>query len=272
MRLELGMDLTRCAVRGAVDHIGLGQPLVDIAPTERKRGEDVLVRVHDPAILAAVVHMSRTGEQRFLCGHDGWQDLPLNLYLAAALLRSGDGLGHDGDHALALEPGDLVEHEGVGCIDEVVLVQGGRVAPIGGVLPGEHAEDTRDGLRLRRVDAECTGMGMRRAHDLQMRDPGRHLGHRVSHSSGDDAASLDGTDTRTDFLARRDIRLHMRHPLDGVVDGAEARAATQASSQGSREIFALLLRERGRGHDHSRRAESALESRGLEELLLHGVE
>ena len=73
--------------------------------------------------------------------------------------------------------------------------------------------------------------------------------------------------------APRDVLLRLAEAVNGVVDGAIARAAAQVAFEHARQIVArVCVVEGGRRHDHARRAEAALKGLGIEKRLLHGMQ
>jgi len=99
----------------------------------------------------------------------------------------------------------------------------------------------------------------RRRVEGEAGSPGDHLG------SGRGGQALANR-----IAARRGVT--MRPTRDGVADGPVAGAAAEIALEGNAEIPLLALVEGGRGHDHARRTEAALEALGCQEGRLHRVQ
>ena len=170
---------------------------------------------------------------------------------------------------------------------------------------GEDGFDAGHGQRGGGVNGKDPGGGVRGAQDLQVQQPGQ-LGsgnvHGVAGPAGDDVRSgggrYAGADGGRGAGVRRalrgrsgvrsgigpgirsggfrcgpgSIRLHGAVSADRVPDGAVARATAKVALQVPRQVLLLFLVERRGGHHHARRAEPALESLRVQELLLHRMQ
>ena len=153
----------------------------------------------------------------------------------------------------------------------MILVSGRAVEPARDVLPGEDGDHAGHGHRLLAPDAADAGVGVGRAQHLEMQHAVHRDVQRVAGAAGDDRLGERIVEARP---ARRpgDVCLGLGHAVDGVVDGAVSRAPAEIALEHAGQFLARLPGEAGRGHDHARGAEAALEGLRLDKRLLHGVE
>ena len=62
------------------------------------------------------------------------------------------------------------------------------------------------------------------------------------------------------------------HAIQRVFDRMVTRAAAEIALEAEGQILLLLIAQAGGGHDHSRRAKTALEGLRIEKRLLHGMQ
>lgn len=190
---------------------------------------------------------------------------------AAALLRRPDGVGQDRDHALADEADRAVEEVGVVRIHQMVGVDRRAEASARHVLPGVdpvHAGDRECGGLVDRDDA---GVRVGRVQHLEVQHAVEVGVHREGGAAGDHVLGRGRADARADGLSRCGLR-HADDAFHRVLDPPVAGAAAEIAFQRPWQIRFLGLGEGGRRHDHSRGAETALESRGIAELPLHRMQ
>jgi len=199
------------------------------------------------------------------------QDLVAHLDQPAGALGGGFSLGDHRGHALAGEAHHIIEDVGVVGINEMVLVGGGAVEPARNVLPGEDVDHARHRPRFFLIDGDDARMRVRRAQHLEMQDAlDRHV-HGVAGAPRDDALGERVRQARPAGPARH-IGLDGSDPGQRVGNGAISRAPAQVALERMGKIGVLLGSERGRGHDHARGAEAALEGVRVKERLLHGMD
>ena len=165
---------------------------------------------------------------RLLRVEDRGQHLVVDLDLAAALLGGAHRVGQHGDHSLADETHDVVEHVGVVGVDQVVGVDRGAVPLPRHVFPRVHPMHAGHRQRGRLVDRHDAGMRVRRVQHLEVQHP-LHLGvHGVLGAAGDDVGARGRSDARADRLAGCRL-LDLDDPVDGILDRAITGAATHRS-------------------------------------------
>src|SRR5262249_25051945 len=135
-----------------------------------------------------------------------------------------DAVRQHGGHPLAHEADDVVEDVGVVRIYQMIFVSGRAVEPARDILPGVDGDHTRYGQGLLAPDADDARVRVRGTQDLQMQDIGHGDVQGVASAAGDDRLGEGVLEARSTSLAR-DVFLGLGATVDGIVDGAVARAA-----------------------------------------------
>ena len=146
------------------------------------------------------------GAQRVLRGEHRVQQLVLHLQRPDAGFRRGHGLGDDGGDPLPDEPHHVVEHPGVVGIVGVQLVLRGGKQLRGCVFVGEDRLDAGNCQRVRGIDGQHAGVGMRGAQELQVQQARefrrRHV-QGVARRAGDDRPAGGRRDVVTELAGTR---------------------------------------------------------------------
>ena len=234
--------------------------------------DEVALRVGDPGggVLVAV-HQRGARCVRLLRIEYRWQYLVLDDDQRARRLGDLHGLGDDGGDPLPAEAHHAVEHLGVVGIVEPMHMASGREADRGAVTVSEHREHPGQRLCGFGIDGHDAGMGVWAAQHRNMGQPRNIDIQRVALGSGDDP----GSRRRRQRAAHRGpfgIAVDVHGACQGVGDSAVARTPAQVALEVLVQIAALLIGEGRCGDDHSRGAEAALESGGVDELLLQWVQ
>jgi len=153
----------------------------------------------------------------------------------------------------------------------VIVVSGRRIEQPRDILPRVHAAYPRNGQRGILANRRDTRVSVRRPRQLQMQQSLDRGIERVADFAGDDclcrrcqqtcAARL----TWSIFFDRSDAADRV---FDRVITGASAEIAFKDT----RKVLDVFLVQAGRGHDHARGAETALEPGGLHERALHRMQ
>ena len=281
-------------VRVLVDEVRRGEPGRHIAELGMQFRHDVPLRPADAGrgCVLVPVEGGGAGEHGVLRGEDGVQHLVVDLQRPHAGLRRRHRTGDDGGDALAAEPHDVVKHAGVVRVVGVELVLRGRKQLRRGVLVGEDGRDAGNRQRGCGVDGADPGVGMRGAQQFHVQQPGQFVGRDIQGVAGpsrDDGEAGGCGDVVAELAGRGGLRpgcaglANARYPgsrggvrmpflaTDGVPDGRVPRAPAQVALEVAGQVRPLLVIEGRGGHHHAGRAESALETLPVQELLLHRV-
>ena len=268
----------------------LGKPGGHAAEFGVQLRHDVLLRPGDPcrAGVLVPVERGRAVAGGVLRGEHGRQLFVFHADGADASFGRGHRFGHDGGNPLPAEPHHGVQHPGVVGVVGVELVLGAGKQQGGSVLMRQNGHDARGGQGRGLVDGQHPGVGVRRADQLQMEQPGQLLRRDVQRVAG--LAGHDGTagggchvvaqlaGARRGLAVAGDARARsggIRVALmaaHGVADGPVARAAAQVPLQASGQVLLLGFVEGCGRHHHAGGAEAALEALPVQELLLHRME
>ena len=150
----------------------------------------------------------------------------------------------------------------------MILVRGRAVEPARHVLPGEDRDHARHGHGLVAADARMRACACGERSTLRCSSPAHGHIHGVARLAGDDRLGERIRQAGAAGVAG-DVVLDFGHALQRVGDRAVAGAAAQIALERVRQVRALLVVERRRGHDHAGGAKAALERLRVEEGLLH---
>ena len=255
-------DDRRCAANGSVDVPGAAVQF----------GHQIARRIRDPSrrILVAVDLRRIGGERGLRIEHCG-QHVVLDDEGATPLLGCCHRFCYHDRHPLADEAHNGIENVGVVRIVDAAVVAGGREGGCRAVFRGQDQMHARYLLGRGCVDGDDPGMCVRTSENTGVQQPGRGVVECVGLGSGDDPRTggcCEGPSTRRTV----DGLLGVDHPADGVGHGAIPGAATQVSLQPFGKLVQVFLAQRRGGDDHSRSAESTLESGGFDEPALHRMQ
>jgi hypothetical protein len=209
------------------------------------------------------VQRLRTGVACSARIEDGWQRLVFNTQGTASGLGNGGRIGNNCGHPLANETHDVIENNGIIGIFMRMFVPGCGKQQLRRVGMRQHALHTCYGQRIAGVNANHSGMCVRRAQQLQVQYARQRDIESEARSSSHDIAASRSSD-RSD-VGTGDI-------VDGVGDSAIAGAAAEIAFHRRRQISALGLVQACSRQNHAGRAVSALKALAVEKLLLHGVQ
>ena len=217
MGLQGGVLHPLGAVGLLVDEVRGGEGRRDVAQFGVQLGHDVLLRPADAGRRGVLVAVDQrgAGAHGVLRGEDGVQHLVLHLQRPDAGFRRGHGVGDDGGDPLPDEPDHVVEHPGVVRVVGVELVLGRGKQLRGRVLVGEDRLDAGNPQRVRGVDGQHAGVGVRRAQEFHVQEPGQLVRgdvQGVARRAGDDGAAGGGRDVVAQLARARLGLAHARDP------------------------------------------------------------
>ena len=254
-----------------MDEVGLGEAGLDVADMAVQLGDDVALWIGDAGGRRLVVQQRRARAHRLLGVEDGGQDFVGHSDEAAGGLRRRLALRHHRRDALADATDDGIEHERVVGIVGVEFVPRGREMMGRRIVMRQHGDDAWGREGGARVDRGDAGGRMRRAQDFHVQQAVDRDVHRIAGATGDDGGAGGRGEIAPARLAWRGF-LDMPDAVDSIRDRAIAGATAKIAFERARQVAALRLIERCRGHHHAGGAEAALKALSVEESLLHRMQ
>ena len=254
-----------------VDCIRLGKPLCNVANFTLHVLEDVLPRIVDARPGFVRVELRRSRLHGLLGIEDRRQNFVVDVDQPAGLLGDCLGVGIDGHHALPLEPHHVVQNVGIIRVAVIVVVRcrGERLARH--VFPSQDQTHARPSFGGVLANSKHLGMRMWRADHFHVEHVVDGAIHRVVLIAPYESLGERAADFRP-ARATGDVFVHHGMAPHGVFDGMIASATAQVPFEPKWEVLLVFLAQACARHDHSRRAESTLESLRLQKRLLHGMQ